>query len=86
MLAAEASAWEAIVAQDSATIHVKDEEDRAALAEREALEKVSRVQLENATALAFAREEVEGFDQKIALPEDRITSEHRAQEVSEREH
>jgi hypothetical protein len=86
MLAAEASAWEAIVAQDSATIHVKEEEDRAALAAREALERVSRVQEENATALAFAREEAEGFDQKIALPEDRITSEHRAQEVSEREH
>jgi hypothetical protein len=44
------------------------------------------VQEENATALAFAREEAEGFDQKIALPEDRITLEHRAQEVSEREH
>jgi hypothetical protein len=86
MVAAEASTREAVVAQDSATIHVKDEEDQAALAEREALERVSRVQEKNATALAFAREEAEGFDQKIALPEDKITSEHRAREVSEREH
>jgi hypothetical protein len=34
-----------------------------------ALEKVSRVEAENATTLASARDDAEGFVRKIALPE-----------------
>jgi hypothetical protein len=51
-LAAEASAQEATTVWDSAALRVKDVEDWAALAEREALEKVSRVEEENVVALA----------------------------------
>jgi hypothetical protein len=40
---------------------VKDAEDRAALAERVALEKVSRVEVENGAALASARKDAKGF-------------------------
>jgi hypothetical protein len=47
--------------QDSTTLHVKDAEDRAALMERETLERVSRVEAENTAALASAREDAEGF-------------------------
>jgi hypothetical protein len=46
------------VAWDSATLLIKDVEDRASLAEREDLEWVSRV--ENATALASTREDTLG--------------------------
>jgi hypothetical protein len=45
------------VAWDSATLHVKDARDWATLAEREALERVSRVEVENATPLASAHED-----------------------------
>jgi hypothetical protein len=41
VLATETSTQEAIVAQDSANLCIKDPEDRATLAEREALEQVS---------------------------------------------
>jgi hypothetical protein len=60
-------------AWDSATLCVKDVEDQAALAEREALERVSRVEAENVMALASTREE-EATDVK------------RQWEVSEKEH
>jgi hypothetical protein len=85
MLAAETSAREAVVAQDSAALHVKDAEDRDALAEREALERVSRAEAENAAVLASAREYAEGFAHKITLLEDKLTAEHQSWEVSERE-
>jgi BMFP domain-containing protein YqiC len=45
-----------------------------------------RAEAENATVLASAREDVEGFARKIALLEDKLATEHRAREVSEREH
>jgi hypothetical protein len=47
--------------QDSATLRVKDAKDQAALAEREALERVSSVEAENATPLASTREDAEGL-------------------------
>jgi hypothetical protein len=43
--------------------------DRATLAEREAHKRVSRVEAESATALAFAHGEAEGFTRRIALLE-----------------
>jgi hypothetical protein len=55
VLAAKTSSQGAAAAWDSATLRVKDVEDRATLAEREVLERVSRVEAENTMALASAR-------------------------------
>jgi hypothetical protein len=46
-----------------------DAEDRATLVEREALERVLRLEAESTAVLASAHEEAEGFTQKIALLE-----------------
>jgi hypothetical protein len=70
MLTAEISAREDVVVRDSATFRVKNAEDWAALAVREALQRVSRVEVENATMLSFAHEDVEGLAWKIAILED----------------
>jgi hypothetical protein len=59
-------------------------EDRANLVERKALERVSRVEVENAASLASACEDAEGFVRNTTLHEGEV--ERRAQEVSEREH
>jgi hypothetical protein len=67
VLAAETSTQEATVMWDSTALHVKDAEDWATLVEREALERVSRVEAENAVVLGSVYEDVEGFVQKIAL-------------------
>jgi hypothetical protein len=75
VLAAEASAQEAVVERDNAALHVKDAEEWAALVEREALEGVSRVEVENTVALAFARDDAEGFVQKISLLEGELVVE-----------
>jgi hypothetical protein len=85
ILTAETSVWEAVAAWDSIALRVKDAEDRATLAEREALERVSRAEVENATALASTREDVEGLARKITLLEDELAAELQAREVSERE-
>jgi hypothetical protein len=85
MLTAETSTREPIVVRDSATLYERDVENQAALAEREALDKVSRVEVENATLLASAHEDAEGLARKFALFEDNLAAEHRAREVSERE-
>jgi hypothetical protein len=66
-LAAKISAQEAVAARDSAAILLKDAKDRATLVERKAREMVSRVEVENATALASAHEDAEGLAWKIAL-------------------
>jgi hypothetical protein len=60
-------------------------EDWATLAERETLERVSRVEAKNTMALASAHEDAEGFARKITLLEDELVAEHQAQEVFERE-
>jgi hypothetical protein len=85
MLAVETSAWEPTTAWDSAALCVKDTEDQATLAEREALERVLRAEMENAVVLASAREDVKGFARKIALLEDELAAERQARDVSERE-
>jgi hypothetical protein len=59
---------------DSATLRVRDGEERAALAEREALERV-----------ASGLEGVVGFVWQITLLEDELMVERQAQEVSEME-
>jgi hypothetical protein len=86
MLTTEASAREAVATRDSAALRVKDEEDRATLVEREALERVLRAEVENATTLASTCEDAEGLAQKIALLEDELAAERRSREVSERGH
>jgi hypothetical protein len=60
---------------------VKDVEDQASLAEREARDWVSRVEAESATTLASACREAEGFAQKIALLEGELMESHRAQDT-----
>jgi hypothetical protein len=84
-LAIETSAWEAIAAWDNVAIHVEDVEGRVALAERQALERVSRVEVETAATLAIAHEDAKGFARKIALLDDDLTVERQARKVSERE-
>jgi hypothetical protein len=76
---------EAAAAWDSATLHVKDVEDRAVLVEREALERVSRAEAEKAVVLDFAHEDAKGFACKVTLLEDKLAAEHQAREVCERE-
>jgi hypothetical protein len=65
----ETSAQEADAALDSTTLCVKDVEDWAIIAEREAGERVSRSEAENAAALAFAHENAEALVRKITLLE-----------------
>jgi hypothetical protein len=69
---------EASMAWDNATLCVNDAEDWAALVEREALERVSRVEVENAMMLASAHEDAEGLARKVALHKDELTVVHRA--------
>jgi hypothetical protein len=85
MLAAETSVQEATAAQDSVALRVKDAEDRAALVEKEALQRMSRAKAKNAVVLASAREDAEGLIRKIALFEGELVAEYQAQEVFERE-
>jgi hypothetical protein len=73
------------VAWDDAALRVKDAENQANLAEREVLERVSRVEVKNSAMLSYAREEAEGFVWKIALLEGELAAEDQAWEVSERE-
>jgi hypothetical protein len=82
----ETSAQEAAATWDNATLHVKDAEDPTALVEREALERVSRVEVENATMLASTRKDAEGLAWKVTLLEDNLATEHRALAASKREH
>jgi hypothetical protein len=85
VLAVETSAQEVVASQDSTALHVKDAEDQATWADREALERVSRVEAGNTTTLAFACEYVEGFVQKIAVLKGELAAERRAREVFETE-
>jgi CYTH domain-containing protein len=85
MLTTKTSTWEAVAMQDSSALRVKDVEDRAALTEAETLESVWRAEAEDTTPLSSAREDAEGFAQKITLLEDELKGESQAWEVSERE-
>jgi hypothetical protein len=66
------------VAWDDAALRVKDAENQANLAEREVLERVSRVEVKNSAMLSYAREEAEGFVWKIALLEGELAAEDQA--------
>jgi hypothetical protein len=58
----------------------------ATVVQREALERVSRMEVENITVLAFACEDAEGFLQKLAFLKGELAAECWAREVSKREH
>jgi hypothetical protein len=78
VLAAETSAQGATTTWDSAIVHIRGVEDWAALAEREAQERVSRVETENVVVLASAREDAEGLVRKVALLEGELAEARRA--------
>jgi hypothetical protein len=80
---AKTSTLEAAMAWESTATLVRDVNDQAALAEREALETVSSVEEESIVALAYAREEAEGLVQRIALLEGELLGAHQAQELAE---
>jgi hypothetical protein len=73
------------VTQNSAALRVGDAEDQAALAEKEAIERVSIAEARNTVVLVSSREVTEGLVWKITLLEDDLAVERRAQEVSKRE-
>jgi hypothetical protein len=72
VLAVETSAQEAATTRDSAMIFVKDVKDWAALAEREARERVSRVEADSTMVLVSTHEEAGGLAWKIALLKDEL--------------
>jgi hypothetical protein len=81
--AAEASAKEATIAWESATTFIKEVEDWAAIAEREAWERVSRIEVESAAMLATTHGEAEGLAQRIALLEGELVEARQAQDIAE---
>jgi hypothetical protein len=83
VLATETSTQEVTAELDSVATLVKDVEDRTALAEREAQERVSRVAVESTAALASGHKDAEGLAQKIALPEGELAKVRRAWELAE---
>jgi hypothetical protein len=83
VLAAETSAQEVAATRDSVVLLVKDVEDQATLAEREAQERVSRVEAESTVVLASAHEETEDLVRKIALLESELAEARQTQEVVE---
>jgi hypothetical protein len=82
-LAAETSTQEATAALDSTALHVEDADDQTALVEREALEMVLRVEVENAMALVSAHEDAEGLVRKIALLEGEHAEVRHVQKLAE---
>jgi hypothetical protein len=62
---------------------VRDVEDRVAVDEREAQERVSRVEVESVAALASTNREAKGFTRRIAPLEGDLAEVRRAREVVE---
>jgi chromosome segregation ATPase len=67
---------------DGTVVRINDAEDQVAQVEREAQERVSRME-ENAAALASTREDIEGHVQKVTLLEGELAEAHQAREVAE---
>jgi hypothetical protein len=80
---AEASAQEAVAIWDNAVTLIRVAEDWAALAEREARERVSRVEAESATTLASSRGEVEDLAWWIALFEGGLAEVRNSRDMTE---
>jgi hypothetical protein len=72
---AEASVQEAATTRESIVALVK-EEDRATLAEREAWERVPRMEAESVTVLASTHGDAEVFARRIALLEGELMEAH----------
>jgi hypothetical protein len=83
VLATETSAQDSTVMWDSATLHVKDAEDQGALAEREAQERMSRVEAGKAAVSVSSREDADDLVWKIALLEGELAEVRQAREVAE---
>jgi hypothetical protein len=79
VLTIEASTREAAVAHDRGV------EDKDALAESEALERVSRAEVENSAVLTSAHDDAKGIAKKIALLESELVEERQARKMSERD-
>jgi hypothetical protein len=76
VLAAKTSSLEAATTRDIATLHIKDVEDQATLAEGEALERLCRAKVENSIVLASAHPDTEGLAWKITLLEGKLVEGH----------
>jgi hypothetical protein len=79
----EASTQEAATARESAAALVRDAKARTTLVEREARERVSRMEAEGASALAFACGEAEDLARRVAFLEGKLAEAHQAREVVE---
>jgi hypothetical protein len=86
MLATEISAWQAAMAWDNANLRIKGVEDRATLAEWEALEQVSQAEVENFVVLSSSCADTEDLVRKVILLEDELAEERWVRETSNREH
>jgi hypothetical protein len=86
VLSTETFAQDAAVARDNANLRIKGAEGHAALAEREALERVSRAEVHNFALLSSTGADIEDPVQKVILLEDELAVERRAWEAFEREH
>jgi hypothetical protein len=76
-------AQEDTTARDSAVICIKDMDDRATLAQREAQVRVSRVEAETTVENASTHEDVEGLVRMIAFLEGELVEARWAREVAE---
>jgi hypothetical protein len=79
----EASSQEADATQESAATLFKEVEDRATLARREAREKVSRMEVVSAAALASARGDAEVLVRWISLLKGELTEACQARDTTE---
>jgi hypothetical protein len=68
-------AWEAAF--------IREAEEQAALAERQARERVLRMEVESVAVLASARGEAEGFTRRIALLEGELMEAHQVHDTTE---
>jgi hypothetical protein len=82
VLDVETFAQEATTVRDSTVVYIRDVEDWAALAERDAQEMVLRAQAENVATLAFAHEDAEGLVWKVALHKGELVQARQAREVA----
>jgi hypothetical protein len=83
VFAAEASTQEAATAWESTAALVRDVEAQAALAGREAWERVSRVEVESTAMLASACGEADDLTWRIALLEGELAEAREARDTAE---
>jgi hypothetical protein len=74
---------EATPAWERPTVFIPEVETRSTLAEREARESVLNVEAESTTALAFAREEAEGYARRVSFLEGELTDACQARDTTE---